>query len=626
MDRGCAQFLEKTRSLDKTRSQATLFAALAACWLYQAPHPALALENRELREDLEVWACGDSLKVSPDGRWFNPAVSKSHREHNAVWDAALRRVRIEGARGETVAFQLQLEATSAPLSEVDVEIRTSWEPSKPPARFSLFKAFYTQVREESTSPKPSTGIGFYPDALIPFRIPGHGAPFEIARGRTQGVWIDVAIPRNANAGLHRASIEIRAAGRAPLRLGLELRVHDFALPAAASFRINVTTYDLGKGGHAINSGWKNRFDIWTESYWELERRFYRMARAHRHTLHPRNYELPVEREADGALRIDWSRFDARFGPLLDGSAFADGRGLGYFEIALNRNVPAARFGGPGSPRWAEAVEAYARSFVEHFRAKGWETSDLVAFPADEPSAEEAFATARFLARALRRGAPQIRFRMDVYKALDRALIERFDALVDIWAVQGSYFKGLLGELKKRQRRGVEVWFYQGSAPGLGPEILDTEGLALRTWGWIGWRYGMDAADLWECCKWQLTRDIWTDPQNNPWPTNGPGVLYYPGARLGVDEPIPSIRLKALRRGAFDYEYLALLASLGEKQRAEEIAASVLHSALDATRAARGSAGDWSHDPDRWDRARTDLAAAIESALLTGSGGPQDRAE
>ncbi len=104
------------------------------------------------------------------------------------------------------------------------------------------------------------------------------------------------------------------------------------------------------------------------------------------------------------------------------------------------------------------------------------------------------------------------------------------------------------------------------------------------------------------------------------------MLYYPGARLGVDEPIPSIRLKALRRGAFDYEYLALLASLGEKQRAEEIAASVLHSALDATRAARGSAGDWSHDPDRWDRARHDLAAAIESALLTGSGGPQDRAE
>ena len=39
-------------------------------------------------------------------------------------------------------------------------------------------------------------------------------------------------------------------------------------------------------------------------------------------------------------------------------------------------------------------------------------------------------------------------------------------------------------------------------------------------------------------------------------------------------------------------------------------------ALDATRAPRGSAGDWSHDPDRWDLARHDLAVAIESALLS----------
>ena len=604
--------------MSRFRAFVSVLAVLAASWLSNpSPHPASALES----DGLAVWACGDSLKVSPDGRWFNPAVPKSHRQHNRVWDDETRSVHIEGARGETVAFQLQLVATSMPLSEVSVELVTRWDAAHPPAHFSLFKEFYTEVRAESTSPKPSTGTGFYPDALIPFRIPRHGAPFEIARGRTQGVWIDVAIPRTAPAGTHHGTIEVRAAKHTPLRIALELRVHDFALEHTPSFRINVSTYDLGKGGHAINSGWGNRFDIWTEPYWELERRFYRMARAHRHTLHPRNYELPVERNANGTLRIDWSRFDARFGPLLDGTAFGDGRGLGYWEIALSRNVPADRFGGPGSEQWAKAVEAYSHAFVEHFREKGWDPTDLVAFPADEPSREKAFAAAQFVAQAIQRGgrsgpgAPQIRFRMDVYKALDRALIQRFDSLIDIWAVQGSYFKGLLPELKKRQQRGVEVWFYQGSAPALGPEILDTEGLALRTWGWIGWRYGMDAADLWECCKWQLTPDIWTDPQNNPWPTNGPGVLYYPGARVGVDEPIPSIRLKALRRGAFDYEYLALLASLGERKRAEEIAASVVHSALDATRAPRGSAGDWSHDPDRWDLARHDLAIAIESALL-----------
>ena len=562
-------------------------------------------------EGTRVWAHGDSLKVSPGGRWFNPAVPPSHRTRNAVFDDATRILRIAGARGETLGFQLQIEASRAALSDVDVAVELAGG-GRPVAHFERFLAHYTEVREKSTSPGPSTGTGLYPDALIPFRVPGHGAPFSIERGRTQGVWIDAAISRSAAPGVYRGTVLVTARGKAPIRLSLELTVFDFSVPERPSFRINVTTYDVGKGGHAINSGWQNRFDIWGPEYAQLERRFYRMARAHRHVFHPRNVELPVSVDASGALSVDWARFDRRFGPLLDGSAFEDERPISYWEIGLAQNLPADRFGGARTPARGRAVEAYARAFAKHFSEKGWKPDELVAFPADEPSRESAFAEASFLARALRRGAPDIRFRMDVYKALDRELIERFDALVDIWAIQGSYFKGLLGELVKRRERGVQVWFYQGSAPALGPEILDTEGLALRTWGFIGWRYRMDAADLWEGCKWQLTDDIWTNPQNNPWPTNGPGVLYYPGAKIGVDEPIPSIRLKQLRRGSFDHDYLALLAELGDEAGADAVARSVVRSALDDTSQRRGESGDWSHDPDAWEAARMKLARTIEA--------------
>src|SRR6185312_3529116 len=54
--------------------------------------------------------------------------------------------------------------------------------------------------------------------------------------------------------------------------------------------------------------------------------------------------------------------------------------------------------------------------------------------------------------------------------------------------------------------------------------------------------------------------------------NGDGTLFYPGrpAQIGgaTDIPIESIRLKLIREGMEDYEYLALLARLGGRAAAE----------------------------------------------------------
>ncbi len=64
--------------------------------------------------------------------------------------------------------------------------------------------------------------------------------------------------------------------------------------------------------------------------------------------------------------------------------------------------------------------------------------------------------------------------------------------------------------------------------------------------------------------------------NDPWTNvrlfggNGDGTLFYPGRpdRIGghTDIPIESIRLKLIREGMEDYEYLALLARLDGRKR------------------------------------------------------------
>src|SRR5439155_497619 len=55
---------------------------------------------------------------------------------------------------------------------------------------------------------------------------------------------------------------------------------------------------------------------------------------------------------------------------------------------------------------------------------------------------------------------------------------------------------------------------------------------------------------------------------------GEGVLVYPGQPAGVSGVVPSIRLKQLRDGIEDYEYVEILKKLGRGQWAVEMARSV----------------------------------------------------
>ena len=142
-----------------------------------------------------------------------------------------------------------------------------------------------------------------------------------------------------------------------------------------------------------------------------ETAYYRLAHAHRSCLNCLRYSwrgavadgCAPKTAADGSW--DWTAWDRRFGPLLNGSAFADlprGRTpVDEFYLPLNENWPMnherAYRGGywienayPDS-YWAE-FRAASRQFARHIAAKGWaETTfefylnDKVYFKAEQGS-------------------------------------------------------------------------------------------------------------------------------------------------------------------------------------------------------------------------------------------------
>ncbi len=131
-------------------------------------------------------------------------------------------------------------------------------------------------------------------------------------------------------------------------------------------------------------------------------------------------------------------------------------------------------------------------------------------------------------------------------------------------------------------------------------------------------YDLDTLFIYNSTEWNyaqsgstftFTSDIWEQPRNHGWVTNSQGVLFYPGLRFGVKRVLPSIRLKEMRRGMQDYEYMWLLSQARGKALADAVAKRIIKAALQD--ADPGNFGDGHFGPGKWDRSPSDWLAARE---------------
>src|SRR5262249_12555049 len=145
----------------------------------------------------------------------------------------------------------------------------------------------------------------------------------VADQASRSLHCEVYVPHEAEPGEHKGRLVLKVDG-ASQALDVSLRVWDFALPDHLSFLPEMNCYDLPAD----------------------ERDYNRLAHRHRTVLNRVPYHQNG-RVADGCApawdgrKLDWSAWDRRFGPLLDGSAFADlprrGVPLECFYLPLHEN-------------------------------------------------------------------------------------------------------------------------------------------------------------------------------------------------------------------------------------------------------------------------------------------------
>jgi hypothetical protein len=275
-------------------------------------------------------------------------------------------------------------------------------------------------------------------------------------------------------------------------------------------------------------------------------------------------------------------YDKRFGPFLDGTAFKTGYGKGVpvsdFYLPFSFTWPAPWNYFP-SEEYLTLIAEGVREFENHIRLMKWNRTkfhimlnhksrrSIFPYNGDEPTRIKDYGMLKYYLGGVNSGLSKnspLHFRLDVghYECshimdeCDQTADEKqcvhssaLDGLSDFWVTSLSH--GSKESLEKRRRKGETVWIYQGAST-IGRPLSDQAQVLLEV-------YRRSAAGycFWSCNSW--TEAPWNDCGKRM----GFDYLFYPGKNAGINEPLPSMRLKAARRTAMDIEYIEIAKKTGK---------------------------------------------------------------
>ena len=183
--------------------------------------------------------------------------------------------------------------------------------------------------------------------------------------------------------------------------------------------------------------------------------------------------------------------------------------------------------------------------------------------------------------------------------------------VDIWVLLPLMYNNSKDRVQDVLKKGDTVWSYNTLVQdAYSPKwLIDFDPVNFRLQpGFISQSLHLSGLLYWRVDKWPS--DPWNNVNNAGTYSSanypGEGMLVYPGQQVGVKGVVASMRMKWLRDGVQDYDYVEILKELGKPDLAMQIARSV---GADWT--------NWSRDAGAIEAARKKIGETID-ALTTAS--------
>lgn len=609
---------------------------------------------------------GWSLSILPSSVRLDPATNEiiEHRfdavdsykpandhllEKNWVFDG--NEANLYGARGEYISFQLVLtNFTNEPLKGIMVDMKPFKNKNiQFEVRPELFLEWSVEVKTPTTGyPKASLGKGWYPDALIPYDVVQadsskvHGRwtyPLELPDfnnrvddQKSMIIWVDQYIPfesSEAKSGDYLSTISVKV-GHEIKEIPITLHVWDFAIPNENKLKAS-----LQHEGFLSSKNEKEALEI------------YHLFKRNRIGLMDPVYQPKLVDSKSGEFKLDWTEFDSELIKYFTGQAFTTEMGYnygpGYGEPIEAYVLPFDVAGKHGEPGWPAVGKAEVEQEPEN-RAKyieaiqlvrnhlnlmvNPEKTDLTVYlnGLDESYWPEAWDRMVYYGDIFNEFYPEAHFRID--GGYSEEAMKVVQNSINSWASHTINYDYDL--MKKYHEMGIEDWLYGpmlyeskvnswvGSSTFIDLPLVCDRAISWASWkyhtySWISWGVGASWKAAWydpETWKDSYKSGSDSDAEFTFKKTNGSGQLIYaPGIVTNVHVACPSIRLKTMRDGVQEYEYMRLLSQKdGNRDRVDKIVNSIIKQPFGKN--SIGNLDVWSFDASQWDKARITMGNFI----------------
>ncbi len=465
--------------------------------------------------------------------WVTDSMHRTGPSDSAASGSA---VQLSAGKGEYESFQIVVQGPTGGLGNVNVNVSNLTGPGGaviPSSAFTLFREQYVYVNKGSVNWQGTNqplGAGWYPDGLIPFTDPTTGAPikgaqiqavpFNLNTAQNQPIWVDLLVPRTATAGIYTGTYTV-SANQGNYTGSISVTVWNFTLP--------------------LKSSLQSAFLYWTNT-----------------SNIGANEELL--RNKVSPLRSD---------PSAQSTLMTYGLqsvGLPYYSGSSNGNCTMTA---PPPVSDLKATSALQQPGL----------SQMVYSTDEVNSCTNLFPLIKQWGYNLH----QAGIRNLAVLHPDPLLFDDGSgtgrSAVDIWVMHPTGYVLTQSLIPGVLSKGDSIWSYNALIQdSYSPKwMIDFAPMNFRIQpGFISQSLGFTGILYWRVDSW--SSDPWNQVNNagtyssNNYP--GEGMLVYPGAQVGISGVAPSMRLKWIRDGVEDYEYVQLLKAAGKSTFAMGLANTV----------------------------------------------------
>jgi MYXO-CTERM domain-containing protein len=562
---------------------------------------SVAFAPTVLAADMTVGAVSSSLKVR---KTDSPTTTAS--------------VALKAAKNEFESFQIVMKAGAVDVADVSAKVSKGFTgpggATIPAKNVVLYAERYYNV---GTPSNDEGAAGDWPDPLVPdvdtyFSEKRNAFPLTVPKGETRVVWVDLLVPKDQAAGDYAGEIEVDVGGTKQAAIPVTLHVGTFSLPSTATL---ASAFGMGWSTPALAHcpGTSFPFCTGTDATNAIRALYLRSALEHRFTISDTDFQPPYT--AGG----DQTAYEKHVMPLVDGTS-------------TTVRLPGAKL----TAIRLDTSDADVGKGITYAKAKGF-FDRLFYYPTDEPGTTPS-AWASFITHADALHASDANAKIIITSSIQDATGGGALSKIDI-------FVPVIDQLENRPGTGTyagdqrpkydtwlaskpsrKIWGYQScdqhgcgscgtKSPGVDytgwpNRVIDSSAVQDRAFPWQAWRFKL-SGELYFETTFQLTT-AWDPNGQCAFSGSGDGTVFYPGtpAKIGGTNgiPIESIRMKMIREGMEDYEYLVQVAAK-DAALAKSIADGLFPHAYESAKT-----------PKELEDARDKLFAALDSPVSPGDAG------